>query len=134
MNNVEWLFTVFLLLGGPEAVRAGGPASVDARVPGRDIAALAGTWSGVAERGKQEDYIELTIRPDRTFEVVSHRTIGVFRGHGVLVPADGGYLMQGERGGGTLAIGRDRTGEPLLKLHATLGTSRTVSADLRRAK
>jgi hypothetical protein len=110
------------------------PGGGDPAAQPRDVEALAGTWSGVAERGKQDDYVEITIRPDRTFVVVSHRTIGVYRGHGVLVPAADGYLMRGEAGGGTLALGRDRAGEPVLRLDATLGTSQRVSADLRRAK
>jgi hypothetical protein len=97
-------------------------------VPITDVKSVAGKWEGQLTRGHgpRDDWMEITIREDGTYELVSFRTIGVLRGNG-RVAVDGGKLRaQGERGTATLALatrGADR------RLDVTMRTAE--GADLR---
>jgi hypothetical protein len=75
-------------------------------VPIADFRAVAGKWEGTVTRahGPKDDWLELTIRDDGSYEVVSTRLIGVMRGTGRFTLADGKLVTQGERGSATLAL------------------------------
>ncbi len=51
-----------------------------------DVKSVAGTWQGVVyEPGSEPDYVELTIREDGSYDLVSHQAIGESRGRGKIV-------------------------------------------------
>ena len=126
--------TALLLIAAHGAAAQSPPASPE-RPAAVNLEDLAGIWSGVATHGQRDDYVELRIRGDGTYEMTSARQIGVFRGQGVLVPADGGYELRGDSGRtGALEIARDPSGRPVLRLDATIHGGQRVSANLRRAR
>lgn len=135
MRRAALVLTAIVVLGGHEPSGAQTPPAPAAGTGAADVHLVAGTWSGVAHRGQRDDYVELRIRADHTYEMVSARQIGVFRGRGVLVPTARGFELRSERGGvGALGLERDAGGEVILRLKATLDTGQHVSADLRRSR
>jgi hypothetical protein len=113
-RGLLWLAAITLLAGcagaaapGPTApVPAAPPAAGWSPVPIADIKSVAGKWEGqlTRARGPRDDWMELTIREDGSYEAVSYRTIGVLRGTGRLTLTDGKLVAQGERGTATLAL------------------------------
>ena len=54
-----------------------------------DVRSVAGTWQGVVYKSNsQPDYVDLTIREDGSYEVVSRHTIGRSNGRGRIVVSD----------------------------------------------
>ena len=64
-----------------------------------DVKSVAGTWQGVVYGpGSEPDYVELTIRDDGSYDLVSRQAIGESRGRGKIVLSGGRLIMEGERG------------------------------------
>ena len=109
---------------------AGGPIAIT------DVASIAGKWVGLLEMsGSQdrEDYVEVTIARDGTYQASSARTIGVMDVKGTVSVSDGRLLIRGERGGrgnGTLF---SQTGQPprLLQVNGTSADGRQYIIRLR---
>jgi hypothetical protein len=79
----------------------GAPAAVT------DVAALAGSWTGLLEmQGSRdrEDYLVVTIDGNGSYRAGSARTIGVLDTRGTLVVSGGKLVLQGENGGQGMAI------------------------------
>jgi hypothetical protein len=98
-----------------------------------DVKSVAGKWAGVVERSgsNRDDFVEMMIRDDGTYDVTASRTIGTMRGNGTIVLQEGQLMMRGThgRGVGTLMGG---PGGQLLKVDVTFDSPRaTVSANLR---
>lgn len=85
---------------------APGGASGWTTVPIADFKSVAGKWEGPLTRahGPKDDWLELTIRDDGSYEAVSARVIGVMRGTGRFTLADGKLVAQGERGSAVAAL------------------------------
>jgi hypothetical protein len=69
-------------------------------VPITDLARVSGKWSGVLLRDptdRRDDWLEMTIAPDGTFQVKSYRLIGAMTGSGRFSIADGKLVSKGER-------------------------------------
>ncbi len=63
-----------------------------------DVKSVAGTWQGVVyEPGSEPDYVELTIREDGSYDLLSRQAIGESRGRGKIVLSGGRLIMEGER-------------------------------------
>ena len=62
-------------------------------VPVTDFRTVAGTWTGLARQGTSapDDWVELTIRADGTYEAASAPAVGAFKEVGTL-RLDGGAL------------------------------------------
>ena len=90
------------------------------RAPIADAKSVAGKWAGTLTRaqGPKDDWLTLTIRDDGSYEAVSDRVIGQFRGTGKLALADGKLVTQTEEG--TAVVGL-----------ATRGTARRLDLVLR---
>jgi hypothetical protein len=75
-------------------------------VPITDFTAVAGKWTGLARpRGSErDDWVELTIRDDGTYEASSARTIGAFTGSGSLRLDNGKLTSSGEKGSSTYTL------------------------------
>jgi len=98
-----------------------------------NIGSVAGTWQGVLYgSGSEPEYIELTIREDGSYEVVSRRRIGESRGRGTVVVSDGRLVFQGEKGRGVGTLLSDRGGNRVLEVEAVLSDNSTLSARLSR--
>ena len=91
------------------------PRASSVMVPITDVKAVAGAWAGVASRtaSDQDDWVEVTLNEDGTFEAFSARQIGVLQGKGTLT-VDGGKMMaRGPNGSAVLTL-YDRAGRVLV--------------------
>ena len=105
-------------------------------VPITDLKMVAGRWAGVVvglagPRTTQEDWVNLTITEDGTYDFGIYRTIGMFGGKGKLTLQDGKLMGAGERGNATFTL-IDRGGRQYLRADGVLQSGGTVSGDLHR--
>jgi hypothetical protein len=99
-----------------------------------DVKSVAGTWQGVVyEPGSEPDYVELTIREDGSYDLVSRQAIGESRGRGKIVLSGGRLIMEGERGRGVVTLMRNQAGDLVMNIDATLSDNSTLSAKLWRS-
>jgi hypothetical protein len=100
-------------------------------VPVTDLKAIAGRWSGRASRSGSDvdDWLEVTLHDDGTFQASSAKQIGVFRDSGTLTLSAGKVLATGSHGTAVLTLS-DRRG-PLLVMDATETNGVKYSAELR---
>jgi len=113
-----------------------GCASVGPVVPVvvSDVKSVAGTWQGVVYGpGSEPDYVELTIRDDGSYDLVSRQAIGESRGRGKIVLSGGRLIMEGERGRGVVTLMRNQAGDLVMNIDATLSDNSTLSAKLWRS-
>lgn len=75
-------------------------------VPVPDFATVAGTWTGLARQGGStlDDWVELTIRNDGTYESSSARTVGAFKESGALRLEDGTLRSSSPTGSATYRL------------------------------
>jgi hypothetical protein len=103
-----------------------------------DIKTVTGTWEGIVYPNSEldPDRVTLTIRDDGTHDVVSaaRQTIGTSRGKGTIVIRDGRLIMEGERGRGVARLLKDRDGNLMMIVDATLSDNRTLSVQLSPSK
>jgi hypothetical protein len=96
-----------------------------------DLKSVAGTWKGKAHwRGAEADVIELTIRDDGTYDVVSRQTVLESRGKGKVEIGDGRLILQGERGRGVGTLLRSPDGARVMDVDATLSDNYVLSVRL----
>jgi len=100
-------------------------------IPITDLKAIAGKWSGRASRltSDVDDWLEVTLHDDGTFEAFSAKQIGVFRDKGTLTLSGGKVAAAGSHGMAVLTL-YDRRG-PVLVIDATEANGVKHSADLR---
>src|SRR5262245_24678362 len=115
------------------ACAAGGGASDPGTlVTITDVKMVAGRWDGLMspETGRErDDYVEVTLREDRTYEAKSSRTIGVMDARGTYQISDGKLLFQGQRSTGTGTLW-DKAGQRLLTVAVTTTEGLRYSARL----
>jgi hypothetical protein len=97
-----------------------------------DVKSLAGKWAGLVygPGSNQHDYIEMTIREDGSYDLLTRRTIGTSRGKGKIVISDGRLIVQGEKGRGVAVLMSSPGGERVMKVEATLNDNTPLSASL----
>lgn len=105
-------------------------------VPVSDVRTLAGRWEGLLlglPGGREQDFVEVLIREDGTYQAKTYRTIGVLRGQGSIEAKDGTLILRGERatGGGRLYLEKGRR---VLEIHVTDDSGRPVTARLSPAR
>jgi hypothetical protein len=108
----------------------GGPVAIT------DVASIAGKWVGLLEISgsrDREDYVEVTIARDGTYQAAAARTIGIMDAKGTVSVSDGKLLIQGERGGKGIGTLLTQTGQPprLLQVNGTAGDGRSYIVRLR---
>lgn len=118
---------------------AGGPpAAATVPVAITDIKTVAGKWSGIYARdttsSSREDWVELAIKEDGTYEFGSFRQVGALHGKGKLTLRDGKLYGQSERGGSLVYALFDRGGKPLLKVAAQDAAGMGYTAELTRGQ
>jgi hypothetical protein len=82
----------------------GGANNLGTPVTITDVKMVAGRWDGLMspETGRErDDFIEVTLGVDRTYEAKSSRTIGAMDARGTYQISDGKVLFQGQRSTGT---------------------------------
>jgi hypothetical protein len=129
-------FGMVVAIGGCASDRAGDrvetPTS-EAPVPITSIAAIKGKWAGVVARGSanRDDWLELTINDDGSFQYTSARTIGVLQGRGQLSLRDGQGFSESERARSTYQL-IDRGGKRVLRVDVVETNGLRYGADLAR--
>src|SRR5262245_64846430 len=96
-------------------------SSASTVVPLTDVSMVAGKWAGLAEGpgSNQTDYVEVTIREDGTYDIMTRRTMGTLNGKGKITVRNGQLIMQGDHGTGVATL-LARDSERVLKVDATL--------------
>ena len=110
------------------------PLSSLQMTPITDFKSVAGEWEGLLKGlSHRDDFVQVTIDEDGSYEFASYRTMGVFSGSGKLTLSDGRLTATGKRGATmtwTLYTAGD---ERRLKVNA-VDENRDVSAELSPAK
>ncbi len=98
-----------------------------------DFRAVAGRWagpvSGLASRRTDEDWVELAIADDGSYDFGIARNIGMFAGKGRFTLDDGKLIMAGERGRATYAL-YEGGGRRDLRANGVLANGTPMSAEL----
>jgi hypothetical protein len=115
------------------------PQSTPARsfVPIRDIGAVVGKWAGIATRSpaqRQDDWVELTINADRSYEAKSARQIGMFTGNGTLDLRDGAMFSETDRAKATYRLYQSTDGSRILVVEVDMGDGRRYGVELKPAR
>jgi len=100
-----------------------------------DLATVAGTWQGVVYEpgpGSESRRVQLTIREDGTYDIVSRQSIGESRGTGTVTVSGGRVILEGKRGRGVGTLLKTAAGEAMLTIDATLADNSTLTAQLTR--
>jgi len=100
-------------------------------VPITGIELIKGKWAGVVDRSRREDYIELMINDDATYQVTSARTTGEFEGKGKLTLRDGQAFAESPRAKSTFRL-VDRSGKRVLRLDVVETNGLRYGTDLTR--
>jgi len=96
-----------------------------------DLGSVVGTWRGVVYGpGSEPESVELTIREDGSYDVVSHQEIGESRRSGKIVLRDGRLLLDGPKGHGVATVVTNAAGDRVMNIEATLSDNSTLSAEL----
>jgi hypothetical protein len=104
----------------------------DTTVPITSIELIKGKWAGVVERApRREDYIEVMIHDDATYQVTSARTAGEFEGKGKLTLRDGQAFAESQRAKSTYRL-IDRGGKRVLRLDVVETNGLRYGTDLTR--
>jgi hypothetical protein len=108
-----------VILGAMLSGCAGDRSSTQAReaqIPIASIQAIAGKWAAVVERtARREDWVELLINEDSSFQYTSARTIGMLEGKGTLTLREGQGISESGRGRATYRL-YDRGGRQVLRV------------------
>lgn len=110
----------------------GGATSLGTPVTITDIKMVAGRWEGLMspETGRErDDFIEVTLGENRTYEAKSSRTIGVMDARGTYEISDGKLLLRGQRSTGTGTL-REKDGRHVLTVAVTTNEGLRYSARL----
>jgi hypothetical protein len=110
----------------------GGTTSSGTPVAITDVKMVAGRWEGLMspETGRErDDFIEVALRENRTYEAKSSRTVGVIDARGTYQVSDGKLLFQGERSTGTATLW-ERDGRLVLLVAVTTKEGLRYSARL----
>jgi hypothetical protein len=111
---------------------AGAARGLGAPVAITDVTMVTGRWEGLMspETGREcDDFIEVTLAENRTYEAKTTRTVGVMDARGTYQLRDGKLLFQGERSTGTGTLW-DKDGRRLLTVAVTTKEDLRYSARL----
>ena len=127
-----WMFTGFIGCAPVEPLPPppSTPVSVSA------FKSAAGKWAGILKatpRLKRDDWVTLTIRDDGSYDFVSVRTIGIFRGQGTFTLIDGKLKAETEQGW-TVATLYEEGAQRLMKVDGATKDGVQYSAELTPTK
>ena len=104
----------------------------DIPVPITSIDLIKGKWAGVVERTRRDDYVELVISDDATYQVSSARNLGEFQGKGKLTLRDGQAFTESASGTKSALRLIDRGGKRVLRLDVVETNGLRYGTDLTR--
>jgi len=106
---------IVVVAGGAGCADRTASLSTGVVIPITDVKMVAGTWAGVASResSRRDDWLEVQVNEDGTFETSSARQIGVVSGKGTVTVSDGTMKAVGPRGTAVLTL-YDRQGRMLV--------------------
>ena len=127
------LVVVALMMAACASTQGGGGTRT--RVPITELKSVAGRWDGLlsglsARPSSDQDFVEVLIRTDGTYEATAFRTVGVLRGRGTLEVKDGNLVLRGA--GGASGTGQlfSIDGRRVLEIDTTSADGRRVTARL----
>jgi hypothetical protein len=130
----RWLWTVLIttaVVGFAAALVGCASAGPTSPVAVSDIKSVAGTWKGVIYGpGSQQNNVELTIREDGSYDLVSQQLYGASRGKGKVEISEGRLIIHGEKGRGVATVHSNRAGDRVMNVEATLSDNTILSARL----
>ena len=93
------------------------------QVPISSVSAVAGKWAGTVRRdpSTEDDWVDLTIKDDGTYELKSFRTFGTLLGSGKLTLSNGTMTSETQRAHATFTL-HEGEGKRLLKVDGALKT------------
>jgi hypothetical protein len=120
-----------VILGGCAGSQASRPP--DATVPITSIDLIKGKWAGVVDRSpsRSEDFVEVIIGDDASYQVKSARTVGGFQGKGQLTLRDGQAFAETPNGKSTYRL-IDRGGKRVLRVDVVETNGLRYGSDLTR--
>jgi hypothetical protein len=120
-----------VIFGGCAGSQASRPP--DTTVPITSVDAIKGKWAGVVDRSpsRSEDFIEVTIGADNSYQVTSARTAGGFQGKGQLTLRDGQAFAETQNAKSTFRL-IDRGGKRVLRLDVVEANGLRYGTDLTR--
>ena len=100
-------------------------------VPIGDVESIAGRWAGIVEASgrQQDDFIDLTLNRDGTYQATGARTIGTFEGRGRLAVEQGRLRVTSERSTG-LGTLYENNGKRTLIIEIVMSNGRQFTARL----
>jgi hypothetical protein len=132
MVHVLSLLVLLALAGCAPATRNGAARETPIRLT--EIGSVAGRWAGLGDfpgHRNDDQYVEVTLRDDGTYEASSARTIGFMDAHGRVQLSDGRLLVQGSNGARGTATLYEIDGQPTLLVEMAAGRVGNVTARLR---
>jgi hypothetical protein len=122
---------VAAILAGCAGSQGGKPA--DTTVPIANIDAIKGKWAGVIDRApsRSQDFIEVMINDDASYQITSARTAGAFQGKGRLTLRDGQAFAETQSSQSTYRL-IDRGGKRVLRLDVVETNGLRYGTDLTR--
>jgi hypothetical protein len=128
-----WLLVLVFALAG--CASSGGGGGTRDRMPITDLKSVVGRWEGLlaglsSRPSVEQDFVEVVIRADGTYEAKAARTVGVLRGRGTVEVRDGNLVLRSDAGATGTAQLFSAEGRLLLEVDATSADGRRVSARL----
>jgi hypothetical protein len=132
MLRVLGLLLLLAHAGCASATRGEAGSGTPVRVS--DIGSVAGRWAGIGDlpgHRNDEQFIEVTLRDDGTYEATSARTIGFMDARGRVQVRDGRLLIEGANGARGTATLYDGGGQRTLVVQMTAAKGGNMTARLR---
>jgi hypothetical protein len=132
MLRVLGLLLLLAHAGCASATRGDAGSGTPVRVS--DIGSVAGRWAGIGDlpgHRNDEQFIEVTLRDDGTYEATSARTIGFMDARGRVQVSDGRLLIEGANGARGTATLYDGGGQRTLVVQMTAAKGGNMTARLR---
>ena len=133
LMSLSSLVLLLLVHGGC----ASGTANTTARgtpIAVTDVGMVVGRWAGLSDlpgHRNDDEYVEVTLHDDGTYEATSARTIGFMDAHGRVALNDGRLLITGNSGSNGTATLYSIGGQQTLWIEMTTVRAGNVTARLR---
>jgi len=111
------------------------PSTPSVQIPITSASEVAGKWAGTVRRdpSNEDDWVDMTIRDDGTYDIKSFRTVGAALGGGRLTVSGGKLVAETERARTTYTL-YEREGKRTLNVDGVLKNGVPFSASLTPAK
>lgn len=129
------VLVLVVALTGAACARPAPPSPSMSPVAITDFKSVAGKWGGLVRglppRGssQDDDFVDVEIKPDGTYDFGIYRTVGVFGGKGKLTLEEGRLTLKTERGSSTLVL-LEGNGRRILRANAVMTNGLRLSSDL----